>query len=141
MNHQTYYHYGASVIHAPITHLRQDMHTILNIPPDALRATAAVEQATDHRAGSHVLIYRSIPCAPQIAEYSVTCTLTCVAETPPATLVEWMREYRPEALVGHDQLGQFVSAQIEQDRAISSRLAADYASCEVFYIDYTLGGA
>ena len=145
MNHITYHHYGASVIHAPINQLRRDMHAVLNMASDALRAaehTATVrEQATDDPSGTHVLLYRSTLCAPEIAEYSATCTLAGVADAPHTTFVEWMREYRPAALTDHDQIKPFVSAMIDQDREIASRFAAEYGNPEVFYIDYTLGGA
>jgi len=145
MNHVTYHHYGASVIHAPIAQLRRDMHAVLNVPPDALRAaehaTTVLQEMTDHPSGTHVLTYRSTLCAPEIAGYSAACTLTSVADAPHTIFVEWMRDYRPAAPTDHDRMRAFVSALIDQDRAIASRLAAEYGGAEVFYIDYTLGGA
>jgi hypothetical protein len=86
-----------------------------------------------------MLTYRSTMGAPEIAEYVATWTLTCSADAPHMTFVEWMREYRPAALTNHDQLRPFVSALIDQDRDIAARFAAQYGSPEVVYIDYTLG--
>jgi len=165
----TYHHYGASVIHAPLAQLRRDMHAILNVPADLVRAagratdvaaaasseqgrpcvqlaiqlgaTAVLEEAIDSMAGKHTLIYRSTSCAPGIAEYVATCTLQCVEDAPHTTFVEWMRAYRPAARADDDQIRPFVSSLLDQDQAITSRLAAEYGSPEVLYIDYTLGGA
>jgi hypothetical protein len=145
MNQLTYHHYGATVLNAPIAQLRRDMHTILNVPPDLVRTrghTAAVlEEVIDRVAGTHTLAYRSTVCAPEIAEYVATCTLACGADAPHTTFIEWMREYRPAALTDNDQMRPFVSALIDQDQAIAAQFAAEYGSTEVFYIDYTLGGA
>jgi hypothetical protein len=145
MSHMSYHHYGASVIHAPITQLRRDMHTALDITPDALRmaehTTTTLQEVTDHSSGAHVLTYCSTVYALELAEYSATCTLASVADAPHTTFVEWMREYRPTLPADHDQIRAFVSTLIDQDRAIASRLEAEYGSSEVFYIDYTLGGA
>ena len=164
----TYHNYGASVINAPIAQLRQDMHAILNVPADLVRAagcatdaaagaspeqgqpfvqlaiqlgaTAVLEEAIDRVARKHTLTYRATTCAPEIAEYVATCTLQCVEEAPHTTFVEWMRVYRPAARTVQDQIRLFVNSLVDQDQAIISRLAAEYGSAEVLYIDYTLGG-
>jgi hypothetical protein len=145
MNHVTYHHYGASVIHAPINQLRRDMYAVLTLPPDALlaadHAAAVLEGVTDCPSRTRVLTCRSTIGAPEIAEYRAACTLTSVADAPHATFIEWTREYRPATPTDHDRMQAVVSALIEQDRTIASRLACDYGSTEVFYIDYTLGGA
>src|SRR5262245_55513389 len=141
MNHRTYHHYGASVIHAPISQLRRDMHAALVIAPDALHtaehATMVLQEATDCRAEAHALTYRSTMTAPELDEYSATCTLASVADAPHTTFVEWTREYRPAVAIDHDRIRAFVSTLVDQDRAIASRLEAEYGSTEVFYIDYT----
>lgn len=164
----TYHHYGASLIHAPIAQLRRDMQAILNAPADLVRAAeratdaavaasseqgrpavqlaiqlgaiAVLEEAIDGVAGKHTLTYRSTTCTSEIAEYVATCTLLCVEEAPHTTFVEWMREYRPAARADHEQIRPFVSSLLDQDQAIASRLATEYGSAEVLYIDYTLGG-
>jgi hypothetical protein len=157
---QTYHHYGASVINAPIDQLQREMHTILNVPEDTARAarraigttaaavaeqsqpcvqlddTTILEEVIDRVSGTHTLTYRSTTCAPEVAQYVATCTLQRVADAPNTTFVEWMRMYRP---AGHDQIRRFVSALVDQDQAIASRFAAEYGSAEVLYIDYTLG--
>jgi hypothetical protein len=145
MNQLTYHHYGASVIRAPINQLRRDLQAVLHVPADALCAarhtTEALEEVTDCRSGTRVLTCRSTVAVPEFAEYRAVYTLTSQADTPHTTLVEWTREYRPATPTDHDRTRAFVSALVEQDRAIASRLAAEYENSEVFYIDYTLGGA
>lgn len=165
----TFHHYGASVVNASIAQLRRDMHAMLNVPADLVRAagraanaaasasseqgrpfvqlaiqlgaTAFLEEAIDGVAGKHTLTYRSTTCAPEIAEYVATCTLQRLEDAPHMTFVEWMRAYRPAARADNDQIRPFVSSLLDQDQAITSRLAAEYGSPEVLCIDYTLGGA
>ena len=145
MNHVTYHHYGATILDAPIAQLHGDMVAILNVPLNLARPTAhpitVMEEMTDCAAGTHTLTYRSTMCVPEIAEYVATWTLARSADAPHTIMVEWMREYRPAAPINHDQIRPFVSAQIDQDRVIASRFAAEYGSPEIVYIDYTLGGA
>lgn len=151
----TYHHYGASVIQAPINQLHCDMHNILSAQPDLIYADVsavphrssiqlgtivALEEASDRVAGTCTLTYRPTTYAPEIAEYTATCTLQRVADAPHTTFVEWMRAYRPAASASHDQIDPFLSALLEQDQAIAAQLAV-YGSSEVFWIDYTLGGA
>ena len=88
-----------------------------------------------------MLTYCSTVYALELKEYSATCTLASVADAPHTTFVEWMRAYRPAARADDDQIRPFVSSLLDQDQAITSRLAAEYGSPEVLYIDYTLGGA
>jgi hypothetical protein len=144
MNCVTYHHYGATILDASIAQLRGDIDVILNTSLDLARPigrpSTILKETTDCAAGTHTLTYRSTLCAPEIAEYSATYTLASVADAPHTTFVEWMREYRPAAPAGHDQISPFVSALIDQDRAIASWFAAEYGSPEVIYIDYTLGG-
>jgi hypothetical protein len=144
MNQVTYHHYGTTILNAPIALLRRDIYTILSVRADLVRSvgcTAILEEVVDCASGSHTLIYRSTKGAPELAEYVASCTLACVADAPDTTFVEWEREYRPVESASRDKVQPIVSALVEQDRAIASRLAADYGSAEVFYIDYTLGGA
>src|SRR5215208_5174820 len=131
MNHVTYHHYGATILDAPITQLHGDMDAILNLARTTGYTTAVIEEITDHAAGAHTLTYRSIEGVPEIAKYIATWTLASVADAPHTTFVEWMREYRPAVSGNHDQIQPFVSALIEQDRAIASRFAAEYGSPEV----------
>jgi hypothetical protein len=165
----SYHHYGATVLNAPINQLRRNMHSILNVPEDTVRAarratgvpaaalaepsqpcfqlaiqlgeTAVLEEKIDGVAGTHTLTYRSTTCAPDIAEYVASCTLQRMADAPHTTFVEWMRAYRPAAPTVTDQIRPFVSSLVDQDQAIASRFAAEYGSTEVLYIDYTIGGA
>ncbi|HJZ49327.1 MAG TPA: hypothetical protein VKE41_19255 [Roseiflexaceae bacterium] len=130
----THHHYGASLIHAPIDQLRREIHGILYTP---LHAT--LEEAIDRTGTTYTLSYRPATGAPGIVEYVVTCTLQSVADASQATVVEWRRVYRTAAPVC--QVQSFVSAQVAQDQAIATRLAAKYRGAEVMYIDYTLGGA
>lgn len=142
MNHVTYHHYGATILDTPIAQLRRKMDAIVNASLALSRTTArasTVLEENDCAAGTHTLTYRSIVCAPELAEYVVTWSLACVTDAPHTTFVEWMREYRPGTAAGHDQIRPFVSALIDQDRAIATRFAAEYGSSEVVYIDYTLG--
>jgi hypothetical protein len=145
MNQVTYHHYGTAILNAPIAQLRRDIHTILNVPsnviPSVGRTTAILEEVTDCGAGSYTLTYRSTMCAPELVEYAASCTLASSADAPQAIFVECKREYRPTAAADHNQLQPFVSSLIDQDRAFASWFAAEYGSAEVFYIDYTLGGA
>jgi len=144
MNRETYHHYGATILDASIAQLRGDMDAILNAPLDLANPTGRprtiLKETTDCAAGTHTLTCRSTTCAPELAEYVITWTLACAADAPHTTFVEWMREYRPAAPAGHDQISPFVSTLIDQDRAIASWFAAEYGSPEVIYIDYTLGG-
>jgi hypothetical protein len=145
MNQVTYHHYGTTILNAPIALLRRDLHTILSVPADLVHTvgctTSVLEEVVDCASGSHTLIYRSTKGAPELAEYVASCMLACVADAPNTTFVEWEREYRPAESVNRDTVQPIVSALVEQDQAIASRLAADYGSTEVFFIDYTLGGA
>ncbi len=143
MNRLTYHHYGATILDAPIAQLRSDMDAILNMPLDLARPighpSTILKETTDCASGTHTLAYRSTMCAPELAEYVITWTFACVADAPHMTFVEWTREYRPATPAGHDQIRPFVSALIDQDRAITSRFATEYGNPEVIYIDYTLG--
>src|SRR6266540_2009925 len=99
----TYHHYGATVLNAPVDHLRHDMFALLNVPQDSVRTagratgsadaasaelsrpclplamqigdTTVLEEVIDRVSGTHALTYRSTTCAPEIAEYVATCTL------------------------------------------------------------------
>ena len=164
----TFHHYGATVLDAPIHQLRRDMYTILNVPEVIVRTprratsvaavavaeqsqpcvqlaiepddTTVLEEVIDRVSGTHALTYHWTTCAPEIAEYVATCTLQRVADAPNTTFVEWTRAYRLAAPTDHDQVERFVRALVDQDQAIASRLAAEYSSTEVLYIDYTIGG-
>ena len=145
MNLVTYHHYGASLIHAPIDRLRRDMYAALDSAPDALRAaeraTTILAEVTDSSLGTHLLSYRSTMGAPELAQYSVICTLASVVDAPHCTFVEWTREYRPAVPADQARIRALVRALVDQDQAIASQLATKYGSTEVFCIDYTLGGA
>ena len=164
----TYHHYGATVLNAPVDHLRHDMFALLNVPQDSVRTagratgsadaasaelsrpclplamqigdTTVLEEVIDRVSGTHALTYRSTTCAPEIAEYVATCTLRRVADAPHTTFVEWMREYRLDAADG-DRIHPFVSALVHHDQTIASKFAAEYDTAEVLVIDYTLGRA
>lgn len=144
MNHLTYHHYGATILDAPIAQLHADMDALLNVPVDLVRMAGRPimirEKSSDCAAGTPTLIYRSTMSVPDIAEYSTTWTLACIADAPHTTFVEWMREYRPTSSTDPDQSQPFVRMLLDQDRVIASRLAAEYGGSEVVYIDYTLGG-
>jgi hypothetical protein len=141
----TYHHYGATVLNLPITQLSPNMQAILHMPIDligaAAHATVALEEESDGVAHTHTLTYRSRPCAAEVAEYVATCTLQPVADAPHTTFFEWTRMYRPATPAHYDQICPFVSAMVDQDRAIAARLAAEYSGAEVLFIDYTLGRA
>jgi hypothetical protein len=165
----TYHHYGATVLNAPIDHLRRDMYAILNVPdmsianerhaigsidgasaemgqpclPLAMQIgdTTALDEEIDRVSGTHALTYRSTAYAPEIAEYTATCTLRRLTDAPQTTFVEWMREYRLDADADRDRLHPFVSSLVDQDQTIASMFAAQYDNAEVLLIDYTLGGA
>jgi hypothetical protein len=123
----TYYHYGASVVHAPLDQLRGNMSAILNMPLARPSATA------------QTLTYRATACAPGIAEYTVTCTLQPMEDAPAATFVEWMRAYRPAAAAGQEQIHSFGRALATQDHAVADQLATVDDSAETLFMDYTLG--
>jgi hypothetical protein len=127
----TYHHYGASLIQAPIDNLQRDIQAVLDLPADIAGAAAPTAART--------LTYRSATCAPGIDEYTVTCTLQSVADTPSATFVEWMRAYRPADAAGQEQIHRFNRALAARDQAVADRLAAEYDGAEVMYMDYTLG--
>jgi hypothetical protein len=144
MNQVTYHYYGATLLDAPIALLQDDIHTILSVPADLIRTvgcTTILEEAVDCASGLHTLSCHSMTGAPELAEYVATYTLASVADAPHTTFVEWMREYRPAVSANRDKVQPFVSALADQDREIALRLAGEYGSTDVFYIDYTLGGA
>jgi hypothetical protein len=165
----TYHQYGATVLNAPIDHLRRDMYAILNVPHESVAParhgigsidgalvemsqpcfplaiqfgdTTILEEVIDRVSGTHALTYRSTACTPEIAEYIATCTLQHLADAPHTTFIEWTREYRLDADADHDRIHPFVSSLVDQDQMIASTFAAKYDNAEVLLIDYTLGGA
>lgn len=164
----TYHRYSATVLNAPIDQLQRDMHAILKVPEDTVRAarcatgaataaiatqgqpcvqlaiqlsdTAVLEEVIDQVSGTHALTYRSTACAQGIAEYVATCTLQRMTDAPNTTFVEWMHAYRLAAKTSHEQISPFVSALVDQDQALASRFATAYGSSEVLSLDYTIGG-
>lgn len=144
MNNVSYHHYGASVIDAPIDQLRGNIQAVLNLSGDAqpIAEHAIVGQAgmLDQPCGMFVGIPCSIRSTHKLAEYSATWTLSALEDAPHRTLFEWMREYHSTAPAHDEQMETLISALVEQDRALALRLAAEYGSTEVFYIDYLLGG-
>jgi hypothetical protein len=141
----TFHRYGATVLDVPIAQLRLNLRAILSMPVElvsgAEQAAAALEETSDGAAITHTLIYRSTTGAPEAAEYVATCTLRPIEDAPHTTSLEWTRAYRPATSTPPDQVGPFISAMAAQDRALAARLNLEYGGVEVFYIDYTLGGA
>ena len=162
---RTYHHYGATVITTPIDRLWRDMRAILiapqsivqdRDPADGVLAepqssalqlanqwgdTTILEQASGRSEETRALTYRSTGRAPDLAEYSATCTLQPLLDKPGTTLVEWTYAYRPSAQADPGQLRAFVAHLIAQDQAIAAQCAVADSGAEVLCIDYTLGDA